>query len=165
VLSLKVSLSFNGMNLPTLQKQAHSERPKYPRLASTEVLSNLSASEVSRPKVIFSIEKIGDAIGEFHRFASPRTADSILRILPTGGRIARYGEEVYFQISIKAPSEHPRSTVDVGTIGYWPMGSAVCVFYGPTKPYSPVNRLGRITEGLELFRNVKEGTIVTMKKG
>jgi uncharacterized protein len=124
-----------------------------------------SSSEVSRPKVIFSIEKVGEAIGEFHRFASPRTADAILRILPAGGRIARYGEEVYFQISIKAPSEHPRSNVDVGTIGYWPMGSAVCVFYGPTKPYSPVNRLGRITEGLELFRNVKEGTVVTMRKG
>jgi uncharacterized protein len=128
-------------------------------------LSNNPASEVSRPKVIFSIEGVGDAVGEFHRFASPRTADAILRLLPIGGRIARYGEEVYFQISVKAPSENPRSTVDVGTIGYWPMGNAVCVFYGPTKPYGPVNRLGRITEGLELFRNVKEGTVVTIRKG
>ena len=66
---------------------------------------------------------------------------------------------------MKAPSENPKSVVDVGSIAYWPMGDAVCVFYGPTKPYSPVNKLGRITEGLDLFRNVKEGTIVAIKKG
>ena len=81
------------------------------------------------------------------------------------GRVARYGEEVYFQVPVKAPGESPRSTVEVGTIAYWPMGSAVCIFYGPTKPYSPVNRLGRITDKLELFRGVKEGTLVTIRKG
>lgn len=82
-----------------------------------------------------------------------------------GGRVVRYGEEVYFQVAVKAPSENPRSSIEVGTIAYWPMGSAVCVFYGATKPYSPVNRLGRITDRLDLFREVKEGTIVTIRKG
>ncbi len=72
---------------------------------------------------------------------------------------------MYFQVPVKAPSESPKSTVEVGSIAYWPMGVAVCVFYGPTKPYSPVNKLGRITEGLELFRTVKEGTIVMIRKG
>jgi uncharacterized protein len=77
----------------------------------------------------------------------------------------RYGEEIYFQVSVKAPSESPKSTVEVGSIAYWPMGVAVCVFYGPTKPYSAVNKLGRITEGLDLLRNGKDGTIVTIRKG
>jgi uncharacterized protein len=128
-------------------------------------MANISSNEVSRPKVVFSIEGGGEALGEFHRFASPRTADAILRNLPIGGRIVRYGEEVYFQIPVKAPSERSRSSVEVGTIAYWPMGDAVCIFYGPTKPYSPVNKLGRITEKLDLFRDVKEGTIVTIRKG
>ena len=126
---------------------------------------SLSPSEVSRPKVILSIEGVGEATGEFHRFASPRTADAILKQLPIGGRLARYGEEAYFRIAVKAPSENPRSTVAVGSIGYWPMGDAVCIFYGPTKPYGPVNMLGKITGGLELFRSAKEGTIVTIRKG
>ena len=121
--------------------------------------------EVSRPRVIFSIERVGDAKGEFLRFASPRTADAILRLLPIGGRVVRYGEEIYFQIPVKAPSENPRTSLEVGSIGWWPMGNAVCVFYGPTRPYSPVNRLGKITEGLDLFRNVKEGTVITIRKG
>jgi uncharacterized protein len=128
-------------------------------------LSRIQPSEVSRPKVIFSIEGVGNALGEFHRFASPRTTDALLRNLPVGGRVVRYGEEVYFQVPVKASSESPKSVVEVGSIAYWPMGVAVCVFYGPTKPYSPVNKIGRITEGLDLFRTVKEGTIVTILKG
>jgi uncharacterized protein len=128
-------------------------------------LSRIQPSEVSRPKVIFSIEGVGNALGEFHRFASPRTTDALLRNLPIGGRVVRYGEEVYFQVPVKASSESPKSMVEVGSIAYWPMGVAVCVFYGPTKPYSPVNKIGRITEGLDLFRTVKEGTIVTILKG
>jgi hypothetical protein len=127
-------------------------------------LSGIPASEVSRPRVIFSIEAVGEALGEFHRFSSPRTADAILKRLPIGGRIVRYGEEVYFQIDVKAPSESPRSSVEVGSIAYWPMGSAVCVFYGPTKPYGPVNKLGRILENIDLFKHVREGTIVTIRK-
>lgn len=128
------------------------------------VLSNTPES-ISRPRVVFSIDGVGDAKGEFHRFASPRTADALLKRLPVQGRAARYGEEIYFQVPVKAPGENPRSNVEVGAIAYWPMGDAVCVFYGPTKPYSPVNLLGRITEGLELFRKVKEGTIITIRKG
>ena len=124
----------------------------------------MAATEVSRPRVVFSIEGIGEASGEFYRFAAPRTADAILRRLPVQGRAALWGEEVYFQIPVKAPGENPRSLVEVGTVGYWPLGDAVCVFFGPTKPYSPVNHLGRMTEGLELFRRVKEGTLISIRK-
>ena len=120
--------------------------------------------EVSRPRVLFVIEGRGDATAEFHRFASPRTADALLKRLPVQGRAAIYGEEVYFKVPVKAPAEKPRSTMEVGSIGYWPLGDAVCVFFGPTKPYSPVNLLGRVTGGLELFRSIKEGTMIEIRK-
>ncbi len=120
--------------------------------------------EVSRPRVLFVIEGRGDATAEFHRFASPRTADALLKRLPVQGRAAIYGEEVYFKVPVKAPAENPRSTMEVGSIGYWPMGDAVCVFFGPTKPYSPVNVLGRVTGGLDLFRGMKAGTMIEIRK-
>ncbi len=113
---------------------------------------------------MFVIEGRGDATAEFHRFASPRTADALLKRLPVQGRAAIYGEEVYFKVPVKAPAEKPRSTMEVGSIGYWPLGDAVCVFFGPTKPYSPVNVLGRVTGGLELFRSIKEGTLIEIRK-
>ena len=121
-------------------------------------------AEISRPKVVFAIEGIGEANAEFFRFASPRTADALLKRLPVQGRAAIYGEEVYFKVPVKAPAEKPRSTIEVGCIGYWPMGDAICVFFGPTKPYSPVNLLGKITTGLELFRTVKDGTLIEVRK-
>jgi len=121
-------------------------------------------AEISRPKVVFAIESVGEAQAELFRFASPRTADAILKRLPVQGRAALYGEEVYFKIPIKAPGENPRKKVEVGSIGYWPIGDAVCVFFGPTQPYSPVNLLGKITTGLELFRDVKEGTLIEIRK-
>ena len=127
-------------------------------------VSSAAMAEVSRPKVVFSIAGIGEAPGEFFRFAAPRTADAILKRLPVQGRAALWGEEVYFKIPVKAPGENPRKSMEVGTIGYWPMGDAVCVFFGPTKPYGPVNLLGRITEGLELFRRVKGGTLISIRK-
>jgi hypothetical protein len=113
---------------------------------------------------VLEIERIGKAEGEFHRFAAPRTVDALLRALPVGGRAAIWGEEIYFQVSVQAAAESPRNKVEVGSIAYWPMGSAVCVFFGPTKPYSPVNMIGRVTTNLELFRKVREGTTVTIKK-
>ncbi len=106
--------------------------------------------EVSRPRVLFVIEGRGDATAEFHRFASPRTADALLKRLPVQGRAAIYGEEVYFKVPVKAPAEKPRSTMEVGSIGYW--------------PFSPVNLLGRVTGGLELFRSIKEGTMIEIRK-
>jgi uncharacterized protein len=114
---------------------------------------------------VFTIEGIGEAQGEFYRFAAPRTSDSLLRNLPVNGRAVRYGQEIYFQVNVKAPGEKPRSNMEIGSLGYWPQGDAVCIFYGPTRPYSPVNLLGRITNGLEFFEKVKEGTLITIRKG
>ncbi len=127
-------------------------------------MSTSVGAEISRPKVAFVIESVGEAKGEFHRFSSPRTADSLLRKLPVSGRATLYGQEVYFQVPVKAPSERPRSTLEVGSIGYWPMSDAICIFFGPTKPYSPVNLLGKITEGLSLFGRVRDGTLITVRK-
>jgi len=44
------------------------------------------------------------------------------------------------------------------------MGSALCIFYGPTQPYSPVNLVGRVISNLEMFRGLKSGTKVRVEK-
>jgi hypothetical protein len=120
----------------------------------------LSNEEVSRIKVKFFIEGIGQADGELVRFLAPRTIDFIVRKLPIEGRVALWKEEVYFEIPIKMGEEKAKATVETGTIAYWPMSSAICVFYGKSQPYSPVNILGKITSNLELFKQVKSGTTI-----
>lgn len=118
---------------------------------------------VSRIKIKFTIENLGQAEGELVRFLAPRTIDAIVRKLPVEGRAAIWQEEVYFEIPLKMGEEKAKRTVKEGTIGYWPMGSAICIFYGKSQPYSPVNILGKITNNLEIFRQVKSGTKIRVE--
>jgi hypothetical protein len=114
--------------------------------------------DISRVKIKFMIEGLGEAEGELVRFMAPRTVDTIVRKLPVEGRAALWKEEVYFELPVKMGEEKAKATVETGTIAFWPMGSALCIFYGQSQPYSPVSILGKITENLELFKQVKSGT-------
>jgi uncharacterized protein len=113
---------------------------------------------ISRVKIKFIIEGLGEAEGELVRFLAPRSIDYLVRKFPLEGRAALWMEEVYFEVSVKMGEEKGKRTVEEGTIGYWPMSSAICVFYGKSQPYSPVSILGKVTNNLEIFKQVKSGT-------
>ncbi|MCW4002863.1 MAG: cyclophilin-like fold protein [Candidatus Bathyarchaeota archaeon] len=123
----------------------------------------MSEEGVSRVKVKFVIEGLGTAEGELVRFLAPRTIDFIVRKLPMEGRAALWKEEVYFEIPVKMGEEKAKPTVEAGTIAFWPMGSALCVFYGKSQPYSPVSILGKITSNLELFKQVRSGATIKVE--
>jgi hypothetical protein len=120
-------------------------------------------ADVSHIKIKFLIEGLGEAEGELVRFLAPRTIDTIVRKLPIEGRAALYKEEVYFEIPIKMGEEKAKSIVEEGTIAFWPMDSALCVFFGKSQPYSPVSILGKITGNLEIFRQVKSGLTIKVQ--
>jgi len=119
---------------------------------------------VSRVPIKFIIEGVGNAEGELIRIASPRTTDAIVRALPLEGLAALWQEEVYFDIPVKMGNEKSKPTVEKGTLAYWPMGAAFCIFYGETQPYSPVNIIGKVTKNLEFFAKVKRGTKIVIDK-
>ncbi len=122
-----------------------------------------SSEDISRIKVKFLIEGLGEAEGELVRFLAPRSIDNITRKLPIEGRAALYKEEIYFEVPLKMGEEKAKPTVEQGTIAFWPMGSAICVFYGKSQPYSPVSILGKITNNLEIFKQVKSGTRIRVQ--
>jgi len=122
------------------------------------------SGELSRFKVRFVVEGVGEAVGELVRFLAPRTVEALMRAMPIEGRAALWREEVYFETNVKVGTEKEKTRVEKGTIAYWPLGSAVCVFYGGSQPYSPVNVIGRITEGLDLFRKVKQGSRILLER-
>jgi hypothetical protein len=119
---------------------------------------------VSRVPIKFVIEGVGNAEGELIRIASPRTTDAIIRALPLEGLAALWQEEVYFDIPVKMGNEKSKPTVEKGTLAYWPMGAAFCIFYGETQPYSPVNIIGKVTKNLEFFAKVKRGAKIIIDK-
>jgi hypothetical protein len=119
--------------------------------------------DISRVKVKFLIEGLGEAEGELVRFMAPRSVDTIVRKLPVEGRAAIWKEEVYWEIPVKMGEEKAKATVETGAIAFWPMGSALCVFHGTSQPYSPVSVLGKVTRNLELFKQVKSGATIKVE--
>jgi len=117
-------------------------------------------SSISRIPIKFIIERVGEAEGELIRHLAPRTVDAIVKKLPVEGRAALWKEEVYFEIPVTVGKEKAKPTVKKGDLAYWPMGNALCVFYGDSKPYSPVNVVGRVMKNLELLSQVKSGAVI-----
>ena len=86
-----------------------------------------------------------------------KTADLIINALPIESRVNTWGEEIYFTIPVKMGEESATMELKVGNLGYWPVGSAFCIFFGKTPassdnkpvPASPVNIIGKMTCNLE----------------
>ncbi len=81
------------------------------------------------------------------------TAAAIRAALPLQGDVARWGDEIYFGIPVTVEeAADARQDMAVGELGYWPVGAAFCIFWGPTpasagplpRAYSNVNPFGRI---------------------
>ncbi|MDH5448247.1 MAG: cyclophilin-like fold protein [Candidatus Bathyarchaeota archaeon] len=124
----------------------------------------MTEESITRVLIKFYIEDIGEAEGELIRHLAPRTVDAITKTLPIEGRAALWKEEVYFEIPIKMGDEKAKPKVEKGTIAYWPMGNSLCIFYGDTQPYSPVNIIGTVTKNLEIFAETKSGTRIKVER-
>lgn len=124
----------------------------------------MSEESIARISIRFIIEGLGEADGELVRYLAPRTIDAIVKKLPLEGRAALWKEEVYFEIPLKLGEEKAEPTVEKGTIAFWPMGNALCIFYGESQPYSAVNIVGNVTKNLGLFKQVKSGTKIIVEK-
>ena len=102
-----------------------------------------------------------------------KTAQMIWEALPVEAKAALWGEEIYFAIPVKAGLETgSREVVSKGELGYWPMGHAFCIFFGPTpasrgeeiRAASAVNIIGRILSEPNVFLKVKDGAKITLEK-
>jgi hypothetical protein len=122
------------------------------------------SDSITRVPIKFVVGNLGEAEGELVRHLAPRTVDAIIKTLPIEGRAALWKEEVYFKIPVKMGEEKAKPKVDTGAIAYWPMGSALCIFYGKTQPYSPVNILGTVTKNLKVFAETTSGTRIKVEK-
>jgi hypothetical protein len=80
-----------------------------------------------------------------------------------------WGDEIYFEIPVRADQEpDAHEQVGVGELGYWPVGRAFCIFFGPTpvstderpRAYSPVNIVGRVLDDATSLRGVQHGARV-----
>ena len=108
--------------------------------------------------------------GEFND--SP-TADMVWDALPSTASASIWGDEIYFSIPVSADGDDTaQETVELGAIAYWPPGSALCLFFGPTpmsqgdeiRPASAVNILGMLEGDPTVLRSVRDGTSIEVAR-
>jgi hypothetical protein len=100
------------------------------------------------------------------------TASAVWDALPLSIPGETWGDEIYFGIPVKAKAENAREVVELGDLGYWPPGSAFCIFFGKTpasrgeeiRPASPVNVFGRVLGDPTVFKSVRSGTTVRVER-
>jgi hypothetical protein len=101
------------------------------------------------------------------------TAQMIREALPIVGQANTWGDEIYFRIPVQAEkAPDARADVGVGELGYWPVGEAFCIFFGPTpastsdrpRAASPVNIVGRVLGDAVQLRQVPAGARVALER-
>lgn len=114
-----------------------------------------------------------DGVRVYAILAATPTAGAVWDALPLLGSAQRWGEEVYFEVSLKLPLEmEARAETAVGEIGYWPQGPAIALFFGPTPAStgpapvaaSPVNVFGRVTGDATRLSRVRAGGKVKLTR-
>jgi hypothetical protein len=101
-----------------------------------------------------------------------RTADAVWNALPLEAKASTWGDEIYFDIGVAIAAERPKETVALGDLGYWPPGSAFCIFFGRTpasvgdeiRPASAVNVFGTVTGDPTIFKKVRTGVKVKLER-
>ena len=96
------------------------------------------------------------------RLSDSPAAKQLLEALPLKLRMSRWGEEYYGDCGLAIElDDSAREIVEVGEIAYWPPGSALCFFFGPTpastdarpRAASAVQPLGRFTVSVEALKS------------
>ena len=101
------------------------------------------------------------------------TAKKIWEALPLEASADTWGDEIYFAIPVKSSLEKDaKELVEVGDLGYWPTGSAFCIFFGPTpmsrgnevRPESAVNVIGKVSGDAKIFKKVSSGAKIRIER-
>jgi hypothetical protein len=123
--------------------------------------------------MIRHIEIVAGGITVEAQLNETQTAEAVWDALPIERAANTWGDEIYFSTSLTLELEAGQEIVEVGDLGYWPPGKALCVFFGPTpasqgeeiRPASAVTVFGRVMGDATVLKAVQDGAQVVVRRG
>jgi hypothetical protein len=122
------------------------------------------SDSLSRIPIRITLIDKGEAKGYLNRLTAPLTVEEIMKTLPLNTRTSPAMGFVSIIVGIKRGTEKPVDQVKAGTIGYWPRGDAITIYPKDVRPYGPVNRIGVVEDGLEMFNGLRSGSRIIIER-
>jgi uncharacterized protein len=121
-----------------------------------------TAGSVSKIECLASVGGRGAARLSLFRHLAPLTVNSIVRTLPFDSRVTIQPPMVSLFTQLRVGVEKPRNQFVRGDVAFLPSGSLICVFLGSARSDRPLNPLGKVESGIELFDAIRPGDVVRL---
>jgi hypothetical protein len=120
------------------------------------------AGSVSRIECTAQVRGKGDAKVALFRHLAPLTVNAIVHSLPTDSRVGVNPAMVSLFTPIQVGVEKPRLAFERGDVAFMAGGGLVCIFLKGAKSERPLNPVGKVEAGMEVFDAVRPGDVVRL---
>ena len=121
-----------------------------------------AAGSVSKVECTASVGGKGEAKLSLYRHLAPLTVNSVLRTLPFDSRVTLQPAMVCLFTELRVGVEKPRVQFSRGDVAFLPSGGLLCVFLGDARSDRPINPIGTVEGGLEVFDAIRPGDVVRL---
>ena len=119
-----------------------------------------AAGSVSKVECIATVGGKGRGTVSFYRHLAPVTVNAVLRSLPSDSRVNLQPSMVCILTDLRVGVEKPRTQFVRGDVAFLPSGGLICVFLGDSRSDRPLNPLGKVESGMEIFDSIKRGDVI-----
>jgi hypothetical protein len=90
------------------------------------------------------------------------TVNAILRSLPFNSRVSLQPPLASLITDLKVGVEKPKAQFTRGDVAFLASGGLICIFLGDAKSDRPLNPIGKVEAGLEIFDSLRAGDVVRL---
>lgn len=120
------------------------------------------AGSVSRIDCVARVKGKGEARVSFFRHLAPLTVDAIISVLPMDSRVSVNRAMTSLFTTLQVGVEKPRLTFERADVAFLASGGLLCVFLKGAKSDRPLNPVGKVEAGIELFDGIGPGDVVRL---